>query len=407
MSSSRSRTPRTASIPPAPSYQLQSGEYQNGNLAAETNLVTAELAQGRAVVIPDAEGPRSEYIVTGMEGHATLDSVRAVERFAPAGLDGRATKVGLVGYSGGAHETAAANELQPAYAPELHLVGVAAGGVPVGNQENVRYLDGSVGAGLLVAVTVSVDRAYPQLDAASLLNAKGKALAARESTGCATAVLAAPYAHLDDFTTVPNAYQLPRVQRIIARNTLGHAAPTAPTFYYNAVHDELIWIKPLDELVRSYCARGARVDYYRDAVAQEHIEALHDFVPLALGYLEDRFAGRAVPSTCASAAPKPPAPSHRGRSCTRTRAVTLHPRIPARLAVRRIVVIVAGRRIRTLHHRVRTLRVGFGRHRRGVVRVELRITGRQGGRVRTVTERRTYRLCPPRGTRGAASARSR
>src|SRR5437588_455693 len=67
----------------APSYQLQNGEQNNGNLGAETTLAAPQLALGRDLVIPDAEGPKSEYIVTGMEGRATLDSVRAVERFPP------------------------------------------------------------------------------------------------------------------------------------------------------------------------------------------------------------------------------------------------------------------------------------------------------------------------------------
>jgi hypothetical protein len=282
----------------APSYQLQIGESDNHNLGAEMSIASPVLAQGRDVVIPDADGPRSEYIVTGIEGHSTLDSIRALERFGPAQLNGSDTKIGLVGYSGGAHESAAANELQPAYAPGLKIVGAAAGGVPVGNEQNARYLDGSVGASLLVGLAVSLNRAFPKLRAWSLLNANGKALAHKVSKGCATSVFAAPFAHMNEWTTVPNALQLPRVRRIIARNSLGHATPTAPTFYYNAVHDELVWIKPLDALVRRYCSGGARIDYYRDALAQEHIEALHDFIPLALAYLENRFAGKPAPTTC-------------------------------------------------------------------------------------------------------------
>ena len=165
----------------------------NGNLSAESSLALAELAQGYDVVIPDAEGPDSEYIVRGMEGHATLDSVRAVDRFAPAELGGAKTPVGLIGYSGGASDTTAANELQPSYAPELNIVAVAAGGVPVANQETVQYLDGSVGSGVLMSTAIAINRAYPQLDLYSLLNPTGKAFAKQVSTGCATSVFAAPY----------------------------------------------------------------------------------------------------------------------------------------------------------------------------------------------------------------------
>jgi hypothetical protein len=287
----------------APSYQLQVGEAApngdaNGNLAAETSLVSNALAEGHDVVIPDPEGPQSEYVVKGTDGHAVLDSIRAVERFPPTQLHGAKTPVALVGYSGGAFESAAANELAPAYAPELDIIAVAGGGVAPANTENYQYLDGSVGAGILMAASIGVNRAYPSLDLYSLLNAKGKAFAEQASSGCATFVFAAPYTKFNTWTKAPNALYLPRVQRIIAENELGHAVPTAPTFYYNAIHDELVWIKPLDQLVAYYCAHGARIDYFRDPIAQEHVEALSDFVPLAETYINDRFAGDPVPDTC-------------------------------------------------------------------------------------------------------------
>jgi hypothetical protein len=291
----------------AASYQLQEGENapngdSNGNLAAETSLISGQLAQGDDVVIPDAEGPNSEYIVAGMEAHATLDSIRAVERFKPAGLVGVKTPVALIGYSGGASDTAAANEFQPAYAPELNIVAVAAGGVPVANMETVQYLNGSIGSGVLMATAIAINRAYPQLDLYSLLNANGQAFAKQVSTGCATSVFAAPYTNFNTWTKTPNAFAIPRVAQIIAENALGHGVPTAPTFYYNAINDELIWIKPLDELVAYDCQHGARIDYFRDPVAQEHVEALSDFVPLAESYIADRFAGDPVPDTCGAPA---------------------------------------------------------------------------------------------------------
>ncbi|MHB8690367.1 MAG: lipase family protein [Solirubrobacteraceae bacterium] len=285
----------------APSYQLGVGELgatPNSNLAIEATLAATQLALGREVVIPDAEGPQSEYIVTGMEGHATLDSIRAVERFAPAGLAGARTKVGLIGYSGGAHVTASADELAPSYAPELNIVAAAAGGVPVANQETVHYLDGSLGAGVVMATAIALNRAYPALQLYSHLNAAGRAFAAKVSTGCASSVFAAPFAHFSQWTNVPNVFALPSVSRIIAANALGHHVPTAPTFVYNGIHDELIWIKPLDELVARYCRAGARIDYYRDPLGLEHIQGTANFIALALPYLTARFAGQRVPDTC-------------------------------------------------------------------------------------------------------------
>ena len=129
----------------APSYQLQQGEMgednvNNGNLAAEmTGLGMRQLAAGRVLVVPDPEGPRHMYTSRAMAAHAVLDSIRAVERFRPAGLArGAATPVALVGYSGGALESGGANEAAPAYAPELNIVAVAAGAVVSRNSGSIR-----------------------------------------------------------------------------------------------------------------------------------------------------------------------------------------------------------------------------------------------------------------------------
>jgi Secretory lipase len=382
----------------APSYQLQTGEQSNGNLAVETSLASAQLGLGRDLVVPDAEGPKSEYIVTGMEGHATLDSIRAVERFPPAQLHGAATPVGLIGYSGGAHVTAAASELQPRYAPELDIVGIAAGGVPVGNRETVDYLDGSVGAGVLMATSIALDRAFPELDLYSYLNAKGKAFAQQVSTGCASSVFAAPFAHFSDWTTVPHVFDSAVVARVIADNALGHATPTAPTFFYNGVHDELITIKALDKLVAYYCDNGARIDYFRDPAGLEHIQGVADFYPLALSYLADRFNGDDVPNSCG------PAGSHAAtggsqasgrtpaRACVSARVVVVRARIPSGVSVRRIIVSVAGRIIKVAN-RSRALHISLAGRPNGSVSVEVRIIGRLHRRAVTLRQRHVYRTC--------------
>jgi len=298
----------------APSYQLQEGEMaptgdNNGNLAAEMSAVAVpQLAAGHVVVVPDPEGPQHQYTVSRMAAHAVLDSIRAVERFGPAGLSGSKTPVALAGYSGGALESAAANESQPAYAPELNIVAVAAGGVPSLDIDNFRYLDGGVATGILMAAATAIDRAYPEMRLESLLNAKGKAFQREASEGCAAFVFAAPFAHFNDWTTKPHALDLPRVRKIVAENAFGHAVPKAPTFYYNGIFDELIWIKPLDRLVAFYCAHGATISYFRDPAGVEHIQAVANWGPMAHAYIEQRFAGTPPPSTCGQALNASPTP---------------------------------------------------------------------------------------------------
>ncbi len=49
----------------------------------------------------------------------------------------------MVGYSGGSIATEFASELAPKYAPELNIVGVAEGGIPVDFAHNLTYINGS------------------------------------------------------------------------------------------------------------------------------------------------------------------------------------------------------------------------------------------------------------------------
>ena len=292
----------------APSYQLQVGERDNQDMLAElTAAAPSQLAAGRVLVVPDIYGPQSEFLVKDMEAHAILDSLRAVEQFAPAKVAARQTPAALVGYSGGGHETMAAAELQPAYAPELNLVGAAAGGTPAGDRESFDYLDGRTGSGVVMGAMIALERAYPDLRWSALLNDYGRSVAAREEEGpgCVDPVVSGSD-RVRAWTTVRDPLGLPRIARAIAANALGRAAPTTPTFLYVSQHDELISLADSDKLAARYCARGARIDYYRDPIKYEgplgdHTEAaVAGFIPRALSYLDERFLGLAAPSNCAS-----------------------------------------------------------------------------------------------------------
>ena len=297
----------------AASYQLRVGQQAPGgqtnrNLIAEMTALLPELAVGRVLVVPDVLGPDKGYIVRLVNAHMVLDSIRAAESFEPAGLAGRDTPVALFGYSGGGFESAAANELQSTYAPELDIVAVAAGGVPVGSLANFRFIDGTLATGTLMAVAQAINRAYPEMDLLSSLNDEGWAFADRIKTGCSSAIFAAPLARFDDWTTVPNFFGRANVRRVLEENALGQDTPRAPTFYYNAVFDEIIWIAPLDALVAEYCADGADLVYVRDPAGVEHIQGAANFIPMALDYIEARFAGAPVATTCGLPGNAIPAP---------------------------------------------------------------------------------------------------
>jgi hypothetical protein len=303
----------------APSYTMRGGNNGGSTQWAESGEVTQALARGWAVEVPDYEGPESEWAVGPIEGQTTLDSIRAVERFAPAELQGVRTPVAMMGYSGGSIPTLWANMLARIYAPELHLVGAASGGNVPNPIENLAQVNGSVFAGTLIGVSVAVDRAYPELDLDALLNSSGRALAAqdgRDANGCAGSVTNAPFGTVGQYTNYPTPQALeavPRVKEVYAKlDMIGGPVPEAPAYVYNEIHDELAIIPPVDQMVASDCARGAVIDYFRDP-AGEHLTGAGQYVLPALSFLSDRFAGKPAPNTCPPLKPGPPSARAHGQ----------------------------------------------------------------------------------------------
>ena len=248
-----------------------------------------------------------------MLGYATLDGIRAVENFAPADLEGARTPVGMNGYSGGAIASVWAEALATTYARELNIVAVAAGGIFPDLDYTISTLDGSPWYGVQIGVLVAINRAYPQLDLASILNA----------SGCAGAATNEPGSNASQFTIYPSSQALaatPQVKSVLNNLYMETAAPvpTAPSFFYNAINDELAHIAPVDKLVSYDCAHGATIDYYRDPVASEHVAGLIAYWPKALQYLQNRFAGQPPPDTCPPAPHQPgpsPPPTQHPRGC--------------------------------------------------------------------------------------------
>jgi hypothetical protein len=72
----------------ASSYELRMGS------GGEPDNFSMGLQRGWTVVVPDYEGPESQWIAGAMAGHAILDAVRASQRFREAAV-GRGTPVAL------------------------------------------------------------------------------------------------------------------------------------------------------------------------------------------------------------------------------------------------------------------------------------------------------------------------
>ena len=364
-----------------PSYTLRTGTQR------ELIAIVPMLAAGWGVVVPDFEGPRNAYAAGPVAAHTVLDGIRAAKRFAPAGLTAPDTPVALWGYSGGGQASAWAAERQPAYAPELDIDAVAAGGVPPDVEQVARQIDGGPFFGVYLAASVGLSREFPELDLDSLLNEEGKALKEKVGTQCANElVLGYPNRRMSELTTVPDPLVLPRVREVIAANRLGKATPRAPLFIYHSTVDQLIPVAGVDALVAKYCSDGAILHYQRD-VAGEHIGYAFTGGTLAYNYLAARFAGVPAPRNC-SVAGGPPTTPPAAEECARGRAITLRPRRRRGERIRSLVARLAGRRVASQRGRdLRAIRVRGLRPGRYTIRLRIRST--RG--TRTVTLRRTVR----------------
>jgi len=282
----------------APSYEFVKGT------ALEQALIQSALKKGLVVMSPDYEGLQSLWTVGLNSGHGVLDGIRAAENFNLAGLSGASTPVVITGYSGGAIAANWANELYRSYAPELNIKGVAAGGVEVDLGNVARKVDGGFWSGVYFGAVAALVQGYPEVDTATLTNAKGAAMLVKARdmclgqflTGAPDPLLNFAYKKMKDHVTVPDLLEVPAVKQIIAENRLGQRVPGAPVYIYEGTVDELMPIADVDALVDKYCAQGVKVQYTR--TRNDHLLLAVTGFGKAFNYLVDRLNDVPVPSNC-------------------------------------------------------------------------------------------------------------
>lgn len=264
----------------------------------ERPLIDPMLQRGWAVAITDYEGLGTPgghtYVVGRSEGRSVLDAARAAIRLPVAGLSERAP-VALSGYSQGGGGAAWAGELAPDYAPELNVVGIAAGGTPADLPAVSRKLDGGVGFGFMLMTAYGFDSAYPELDLRSFLNDRGREVYETEQDACVDAVARHAFQHISDFTT-SDPMDDPRWQARLAENELGRARPIAPVYLFHGTDDELIPRDQAEALRDRYCSAGQSVTWR--TFPGEHVSTMVAAAPSVTEFLAARFDGEDPESDC-------------------------------------------------------------------------------------------------------------
>ncbi|WP_211591439.1 lipase family protein [Microbispora sp. H10836] len=267
---------------------------------AELAIMSLMLLKGWAVAVTDYEGlgmPGDHTYMAGLsQGRAVLDSIRAAARVPDANLSATAPVV-VMGYSQGGSSAAWAAQLQPSYAPELRLKGVAAGGVPADLRAVADHLDGTGDFGLAAAAGIGLDAAYPGLNLESYLTPEGAALFGDARDDCVSDLRARfDGRRLADFTTA-DVMNLPDWRARLAENRLGASAPRVPLFLYHAKGDEIIPYEVGRTLRKEYCARGVNV-LWTGLPAGSHVLGAVEGGPLAVAWLATRVAGLPAIPNC-------------------------------------------------------------------------------------------------------------
>ncbi len=289
----------------SPSYALEGGVVgADGNSETETGLIFAALRKGWAVIAPDYEGPKSDFLGAAGEAHGVLDGVRAARNFHPDGVTA-GTPIALWGYSGGSLASVLAAMAQPAYAPKLHFAGIALGGLVTNLQATLDDFSGGPGGGAIVVGMVGLIRSYPEAHLLRYLNAAGRGAVANSQSDCLTdGVVKYPFASDSQYEAYPNALNAPGVLKVLheASPQWLPGTPTAPIYDYHAVDDEFAPVGADRQMMHRFCSAGVPVDHAEVSVG-EHLSEAVTGAPGAMDYLAARFARQPVTQNCSSIPP--------------------------------------------------------------------------------------------------------
>ncbi|HRZ27335.1 MAG TPA: alpha/beta fold hydrolase [Spirochaetota bacterium] len=290
----------------APSKQLANGtDYENSNIVAALN-------SGYAVLVTDNPGYTDGDIPTYMsgiaQGHAVLDIITAALQIPYIPLSENA-KIAIWGYSQGGQSASFAGELQPSYAPDLNLAGVAAGGVPADFFEVARYLDGNNGSSFLLETVIGLWSQYPEgIPLEELMNAEGEAAIEKGlSMGVFEALFEFMNTSLSTFAkggmSLEALMGIPSVNQTLTAQALGNSAIKAPVFLYHGTADEFIPLEQALVLREKYNDLGVKTAYM--VFSGEHITTQFQAAPFVLSWLQDRFDGVAVTGSSEPVNPRP------------------------------------------------------------------------------------------------------
>ncbi len=282
----------------APSKQVIAGtEYDGG-------AIIAALKAGYAVAVTDYQGYTNgavpTYTAGRAEGQAVLDIVRAARQLPEAGLTESNPTIAW-GYSQGGQAVGWAGEIQSSYAPNVPLLGIAAGGVPANLEAFGAFSGASVGSGLSIISAIGLETAYPELKLGTL-SPTGEKVVGEALSECAIELLKnLNGVNFKELTTSGESLEEleksePEFKKVLEEQSLDNKSVPAPVYHYHGLEDEYVPVSQDVELHYDWCTLGVKDDF--QLYPGEHLLTDPTAVPNAIKWIEERVAGKTAPSTC-------------------------------------------------------------------------------------------------------------
>jgi hypothetical protein len=286
----------------APSLQLTAGtEYDGAEIAGS-------LRKGYAVAVTDypgyTNGAIPEYTAGKSEGHSVLDIVKAAQQIPSGGVSSSAPVV-IWGYSQGGQAAGWAGQLVSSYAPELDVVGVAAGGTPADLAKLAEFGEGSGANAFGIDGYIGLLQAYssiivPEAIEKEQLTPEGLEVIAKLKTECAIQSL--QEFHNISFKQITKEHKSESELSTglfgtgVKEQKLGTTAVPVPVYHYHGLEDEFVPVSQDVELHYAWCALSVKDDM--QLYPGDHLLTDPTAVPNILTWIEERVAGKTAPSTC-------------------------------------------------------------------------------------------------------------
>ena len=260
------------------------------------------LAAGYVVVATDYAGFASvephPYLVGDSHARSVLDSVRAVRQLKNA----RASNRFIVwGHSQGAHAALFTGEVQPTYAPELELAGVAAAAPPTYLADIFRSDAGTVWGNALTAMALNAWSSVYGIPDATVVDPAVLPAYRQLARNCIDSLtgimrILEDERRLRERFFIRDPTTMPEWRGIMNENSPGKRPIVAPVLIAQGRADDIVPYAITRRFAADACRGGTRIQFFE--MATGHIYAAENSARPTLDWMRDRFRGRPLRAWC-------------------------------------------------------------------------------------------------------------